>query len=129
MLHTQAVEQHSSTQQSPSVAMLHRGVRVCVCLSVCKQWLSASCACIHPFASLDESPTLLSASQKTPIQHHLTLLLLILPYLLMRRDGSAYNVRVNGRQALNLACSDLLGLGDDPVVQVGWVHTSPMGGT
>jgi hypothetical protein len=49
----------------------------------------------------------------------LLLLLLLLP--LRHRDGSAFKVKVNGRPALNLACCDMLGLGDDPVVQVrGW---------
>jgi hypothetical protein len=37
------------------------------------------------------------------------------------REGSSFDVLVNGQPALNLACSDFLGLGSDPNVQVrGW---------
>jgi hypothetical protein len=39
------------------------------------------------------------------------------------REGSSFDVLVNGQPALNLACSDFLGLGSDTNVQVrGWKH-------
>eukprot|EP00882_Tetradesmus_deserticola_P008287 GHRQ01008737.1.p1 GENE.GHRQ01008737.1~~GHRQ01008737.1.p1 ORF type:complete len:565 (+),score=217.81 GHRQ01008737.1:326-2020(+) len=39
------------------------------------------------------------------------------PPLVQSREGSSYDVLVNGQPALNLACSDFLGLGSDPSVQ------------